>query len=93
MGRRGGECQRLGIPVQGRWKACSLAIPALSKWEDWDLVMEVNPIAIDALTTYTTVADSTSDSPPIPVGAVDRDSIEVLEACIQAPSDPLNPNS
>ncbi len=24
-GRRGGSCQRLGVPVQGSWKACTLA--------------------------------------------------------------------
>ena len=24
-GRRGGSCQMLGVPVQGRWKACPLA--------------------------------------------------------------------
>ncbi len=47
MGRRGGECQRLDIPVQSGWKACSLAIPALSKWKDWDLVMDINPISVD----------------------------------------------
>ena len=27
QGRRGGVCQQLGAPVQGNWKACSLAIP------------------------------------------------------------------
>ncbi len=24
-GRRGGSCQRLGVPVQGSWKACTFA--------------------------------------------------------------------
>ena len=24
-GRRGGSCQMLGVPVQGSWKACTLA--------------------------------------------------------------------
>lgn len=33
-GRRGGNCQQLGAPVQGHWKACSLAIPAFApSWE------------------------------------------------------------
>lgn len=27
-GRRGGHCEQLGVPVQGRWEACSLAMPA-----------------------------------------------------------------
>ncbi len=26
-GRRGGHCDQLGVPVKGRWKACSLAVP------------------------------------------------------------------
>jgi hypothetical protein len=26
-GRRGGQCEQLGVPVQGRWKACPLAEP------------------------------------------------------------------
>ncbi|KAI9133056.1 hypothetical protein ON05_006770 [Acaryochloris sp. CCMEE 5410] len=29
-GRRGGQCQRLGAPVRGEWKACSLMIPSFS---------------------------------------------------------------
>lgn len=26
-GRRGGNCQQLGVTVRGGWKACSLALP------------------------------------------------------------------
>jgi hypothetical protein len=26
-GRRGGHCSQLGVPVQGRWQACSLSMP------------------------------------------------------------------
>lgn len=26
-GRRGGQCSQLGVPVQGRWTACSLSMP------------------------------------------------------------------
>ncbi|HAX78300.1 MAG TPA: hypothetical protein DCY88_21380 [Cyanobacteria bacterium UBA11372] len=29
-GRRGGNCQQLGVPVRGGWQACSLAIPAFA---------------------------------------------------------------
>lgn len=33
-GRRGGHCQQLGVPVQGGWKACSLAVaPFAASWE------------------------------------------------------------
>ena len=34
-GRRGGHCQQLGVPVQGSWKACSVASPAFTpSWEN-----------------------------------------------------------
>lgn len=34
-GRRGGYCQQLSAPVQGFWKACSLAIPPFApSWEN-----------------------------------------------------------
>jgi hypothetical protein len=34
-GRRGGQCQQLSVPVQGQWKACSLAVsPFGSSWEN-----------------------------------------------------------
>jgi hypothetical protein len=33
-GRRGGTCQRLGVPVQSNWEACLLAAsPFASPWE------------------------------------------------------------
>lgn len=33
-GRRGGNCQQLGVPVRGSWKACSLALPPFApSWE------------------------------------------------------------
>lgn len=35
-GRRGGDCQQLGVPVQGSWRACSLAAqPFASQWDEW----------------------------------------------------------
>ncbi|MBD2090559.1 hypothetical protein H6F67_11910 [Microcoleus sp. FACHB-1515] len=37
-GRRGGNCQQLGALVQGRWKACSLAVPAFVRsWEQEEM--------------------------------------------------------
>ncbi len=29
-GRRGGHCEQLNVPVQGRWASCSLADPLFS---------------------------------------------------------------
>ncbi|MDJ1172675.1 hypothetical protein [Roseofilum capinflatum] len=37
-GRRGGNCQQLGVPVRGGWKACPLAMPAFApSWEGSEL--------------------------------------------------------
>lgn len=34
QGRRGGHCTQLDVPVQGGWKACSLATPVFEPaWE------------------------------------------------------------
>lgn len=38
-GRRGGNCQQLGVPVRGAWKACSLALPPFSP--SWEGIEEV----------------------------------------------------
>ena len=29
-GRRGGQCQKLGVPVKGEWDSCSLMTPSFS---------------------------------------------------------------
>jgi hypothetical protein len=38
-GRRGGNCQQLGAPVLGSWKACSLALPPFAP--SWETLEEV----------------------------------------------------
>ncbi len=45
-GRRGGNCQQLGVRVGGNWTSCSLALPAFApSWESiddgWRLVSQV----------------------------------------------------
>lgn len=37
-GRRGGKCQILEVPVQGNWKACSLAVTAFAS--NWNSLVE-----------------------------------------------------
>jgi len=51
-GRRGGMCQQLGAPVQGSWKACSLALPPFApSWETlegaWSLP-DARPVVVAA---------------------------------------------
>ncbi len=40
-GRRGGHCSQLGVPVQGRWQACSLSVPVFMP-----TVPEMSPLEI-----------------------------------------------
>lgn len=40
VGRRGGSCQQLNVPVKGMWKSCSLAIPPfVPSWEHLEEMM------------------------------------------------------
>jgi hypothetical protein len=56
-GRRGGQCQQLGAPVLGSWKACSLALPPFApSWETledvWSLP-EMKPTLSSQFGQYT----------------------------------------
>ena len=49
-GRRGGTCQQLCVPVQGDWKACSLAAPPFATtWEHLgkNVAILENSLALD----------------------------------------------
>ncbi|ERN40781.1 hypothetical protein KR51_00027700 [Rubidibacter lacunae KORDI 51-2] len=40
VGRRGGNCQKLGVPVRATWQACSLAdSPFASPWQRWEATL------------------------------------------------------
>lgn len=48
QGRRGGNCQKLCVPVQAAWKACPLANSAfMSPWERW-AEMVVSPLTVQS---------------------------------------------
>lgn len=43
VGRRGGNCQQLDVPVRGGWKACSLAMPPFApSWEGLEGIMKLH---------------------------------------------------
>lgn len=45
-GRRGGHCHQLGVPVQGTWKSCSLAMsPFAAGWEKLAGINTWQPLA------------------------------------------------
>lgn len=52
-GRRGGHCQQLGVPVQGKWKACCLAIPPFApSWENAEAVTATVGAAYETIANW-----------------------------------------
>jgi hypothetical protein len=49
-GRRGGYCQQLSVPVQGSWKACSLAVSPFAKWDQLAGIVAWQPVGTDPKT-------------------------------------------
>ncbi len=75
-GRRGGMCQMLGVPVQGKWKACTLEMPALApSWEGLAEVMIV-PSKMPVLSDAHTLID------------LDNSAIELTEEIVNFKSEP-----
>lgn len=72
-GRRGGQCQQLGAPVLGRWKACQLAIPPFApSWEG----SSGSPLSGSPLWR-----EQTTHVEP---GVIPSYTLDVLEACMQS---------
>ena len=63
-GRRGGQCQQLGVPVKGEWKPCSLMQPAFSTPTPQKAIPLTiqSPHYISDIYSYETVAKLTSVS-------------------------------
>jgi hypothetical protein len=57
-GRRGGSCQQLGVPVQGNWSVCSLAVPpfkpslqnlpAITNWQELEAEINTAPMSLES---------------------------------------------
>ncbi|MGB8699182.1 MAG: hypothetical protein WCD18_07185 [Thermosynechococcaceae cyanobacterium] len=65
-GRRGGSCQRLSVPVQGEWSACSLMSPSFSP--SWDALEAA--AAIEPRPSTQPVATTSPHLHPIPVSSI-----------------------
>lgn len=79
-GRRGGNCQQLGVPVRGNWKACALAMPPFApSWENSEVIpawQGKTPIVQEALSL-----ERSFNAPAITVTKTETAaSDEVLEA-------------
>lgn len=67
-GRRGGQCQILGVPVQSSWKACSLAFPPFApSWEHFEDLMVLNSEAAERHESLTPTAADQPQSTSLPV--------------------------
>lgn len=61
-GRRGGNCQQLGVPVRGCWKACSIGSPAFDRYGSRlqeDFAILENSLMLDCIPSYTVAEQST----------------------------------
>jgi hypothetical protein len=66
-GRRGGMCQQLGAPVQGTWKACSLALPPFApSWETLEDAWSL-PDATPVMVASQTLASDLENTNLVPV--------------------------
>jgi hypothetical protein len=66
-GRRGGNCQQLGVPVRGVWKACSLALPPFAP--SWESLEEIFNLPSEVINI----------TEAIPLEAAQASAIEELE--------------
>lgn len=75
-GRRGGQCQQLGAPVLGRWKACQLAIPPFApSWEG----SSGSPLSGSSLWR-----EQATHIEPGVIPSYTLETLEALEACMQS---------
>ncbi|WP_242032811.1 hypothetical protein [Oscillatoria sp. FACHB-1406] len=61
-GRRGGQCQQLGVPVRGCWKACSIGSPAFDGYSSHlqeDFAILEHSLRLDCIPSYTVAEQST----------------------------------
>ncbi len=66
-GRRGGNCEQLGVLVRGGWKACSLAIPAFAP--SWEVIERIEMCQGETLMRVSEIGSETSWPEIATVGA------------------------
>ncbi|MFB2938941.1 hypothetical protein ACE1B6_27120 [Aerosakkonemataceae cyanobacterium BLCC-F154] len=62
-GRRGGNCQQLGVPVRGGWKACSLALPPFAP--SWESLEEIFNLQSEVLKITEVMPKETAQHTPV----------------------------
>lgn len=62
-GRRGGNCQQLGVPVRGGWKACSLALPPFAP--SWESLEEIFNLQSEVLKVTEVMPIATTQNYPV----------------------------
>ncbi|MGF1480091.1 MAG: hypothetical protein ACFB4I_11450 [Cyanophyceae cyanobacterium] len=63
-GRRGGTCQRLGVPVQANWKACSLGSPPFTAEDQFEIPQL--PRIANGLSVKATIPEAREVEPAVP---------------------------
>lgn len=62
-GRRGGNCQQLGVPVRGGWTACSLALPPFAP--SWESLEEIFNLQSEVLKISEVMPQETTQHSPV----------------------------
>ncbi|MDJ0678764.1 MAG: hypothetical protein QNJ18_02730 [Xenococcaceae cyanobacterium MO_167.B52] len=57
-GRRGGTCQKLGVPVHSNWEACTLACPPFSP--SWKTLEDIAHLETSLTFNYTSESKTNS---------------------------------
>jgi hypothetical protein len=78
QGRRGGQCRQLGVPVQGCWKSCALAVPPFAS--SWRNLEHLEHIVVESV-----VENIVGFHPPAPAFASSTVGLEIsAEGAFQA---------
>ena len=71
-GRRGGNCQKLGVPVDSNWQACALACPPFSP--TWKTLEEIVHLETSFAVKYTSIPKA-APAPHIELSPVQANSV------------------
>ena len=64
VGRRGGLCCQLNVPVQSNWKACSLAIsPFSTSWESIEAIWQSEQFMVEETVSKKYSSSSSLEDP------------------------------
>lgn len=78
-GRRGGFCQKLNVPVESNWEACTLSsLPFNTAWDNLEEIMYLE----HSLALSCSIEKSTLDTQEVPVTLLPKQEQKLIRADI-----------